>query len=61
MEVRLVSGYMVTIPATQAATNLAIPGVMMVCPSYDIEAINVLAYAQQKGLATEGHMSRSLP
>lgn len=51
---QLVSDKMFTIPATQAATNLAIPGVLMIGPSYDIEMINVLAYAQEKGLIADG-------
>ena len=50
----LVNDKMVTIPATQAATNLDIPGMMMVGPTYDVEVINGLAYLQKEGLITDG-------
>jgi len=45
---------MVAIPASQAATNLDLPTVMMVGASYDVELINNLAYAQQQGLIKDG-------
>lgn len=50
----LVSDKMVTIPATQAATNLDIPGMMMVGPTYDVEIINGLSYLQKQGLIKDG-------
>ena len=51
---QLISDNMVTIPATQAATNLEIPVSMMVGPTYDIEIINGLAYLQKKVLINDG-------
>jgi len=48
------SDNMLSIVASQAATNLDLPTVMMVGPSYDVELINGLTWLLQQGKIKEG-------
>ncbi|PRZ36627.1 ABC-type branched-subunit amino acid transport system substrate-binding protein [Antricoccus suffuscus] len=51
---QLESDNMLAIPASQAATNLDLPTIMMVGPSYDVEMINGMAYVQKEGKIKDG-------
>jgi len=51
---QLVSDNMLTIPASLAASSLAVPVVRLSGPTYAIEIINGLAYLQKQGLIGDG-------
>ena len=50
----LISDKMVSVPGSWASSNLDAPEVMMVGQTYDVEMINLMAWAKDQGLIADG-------